>query len=86
MKKHIATKILHGVHGTTMVEVIDPIHNQINDFFRLFSAWGDRGQFYMYDENRQCFQIECSKEFYELAKTPEFTNAFFRLGLDVEFV
>ena len=78
--------IYESVHNTTMVTSYDGSNSRLNEFLWIFDIWNCNGHWSLCsDDEHAKISFECSKEFYNLAKTEEFVNAFKRLGVKVLF-
>lgn len=59
---------------------------EANAFLHHFDVWGSRGQQKMCsDSQHSAFWFECSKDFYVMLHTEEFTRAFRSMGVVLTF-
>lgn len=82
--------IFPSVHNTTCVVNYDWNNSQVNNFLSLFDIWGSHGQRKAhFQESNYESQVdyevwfECSKEFTDLATTPDMVRAFKRMNVNV---
>lgn len=60
--------------------------SEVNSFLHHFDVWGSRGHQKMCsDGQHSAFWFECSKNFYEMLHTEEFTRAFKSMGVVLTF-
>lgn len=75
----------HTAHNTTAV-VNYSGKSEVNSFLHHFDIWGNYGhQTICSDNNHSAFWFECSKNFYEMLHTEEFTRAFKSMGVVLTF-
>ena len=73
-------------HNTTAVWNFDGPNVELNSFLHCFDIWGSRGHnMECSDGNHVKVFFECSREFFDMAMTDDFVQAFRRLGVEVTY-
>ena len=85
--KESSRKYVHisrSAHDTTNVVSYDFANSRLNNFLWVFDVWDSSGHFSLCSDNKsKKISFECSSEFYDLASTDTFIQAFKRMGVEV---